>query len=113
MIQHYLILRAKEKYRATDHPFRLSFINTNIVCPVNPQLPGFPLIAHNALPFSEVENRIGSNVLMSDVIALVTGITDFLPPTVNAREPRRQIFITNRQYTIIFLTFTAVYIIHE
>lgn len=59
-------MRAKEKFRAADHPFRLSFIDTTSVRPVSPQHVAFPLIAHNALPFSELEKRIGSNVLMSD-----------------------------------------------
>jgi hypothetical protein len=64
-IQNYLIERPKYIYRAADHPQRLSFIKTTILTPIVPQPVGFPLLAHNALPFSEIEKRIGSKELLS------------------------------------------------
>lgn len=40
-IDSYMIVKAKEKYRAVDHPFRLSFINTTTLSPINPPPPRF------------------------------------------------------------------------
>lgn len=39
---------------------------------------GFPLLAHNALPFSELEKPIGSNVLISHVVGLITAMGEML-----------------------------------
>src|ERR1041385_3941916 len=60
-IQNYYIANPKYTYKAADHPHRLSFIKTTVVTPVVPQPMNFPLLAHNAVPFSELEKRIGSN----------------------------------------------------
>uniref|UniRef100_A0A8I6YRZ9 Replication protein A 70 kDa DNA-binding subunit B/D first OB fold domain-containing protein n=1 Tax=Hordeum vulgare subsp. vulgare TaxID=112509 RepID=A0A8I6YRZ9_HORVV len=104
-IQHYLIERPKNTYKATDHPHRLSSIKTTVVTPIIPQPVDFPLIAHNTLPFSELEKRIGSKVLMPDTVGLMVSVTDLLPPTGAAKEPRRQITITYGQYTSYALPF--------
>lgn len=75
----------REQKKSTGQQIILSgFLFTTSVRPVNPDPVGFPLIAHSALPFSELEKQIGSNVLMSDVIGLIAGVTDLLPPTGNA-----------------------------
>uniref|UniRef100_A0A8I7B6K6 Replication protein A 70 kDa DNA-binding subunit B/D first OB fold domain-containing protein n=1 Tax=Hordeum vulgare subsp. vulgare TaxID=112509 RepID=A0A8I7B6K6_HORVV len=96
-IQHYLIERPKNTYKAADHPHRFSFIKTTVVTHIIPQPVDFPLIAHNALPFLELEKLIGSKVLMSDTVGLMVSVTDLLPPAGAAKEPRRQITITDGQ----------------
>lgn len=53
------------------------------------------MFAYNSLPFSELEKRIGMTVLMSDVVGLITGVSDVLPPVGGNREPRRQVYITD------------------
>lgn len=40
----------------------------------------------------------------TDIIGLITAVTDLLPPAGAAREPKRQISITDVQYIYIFTT---------
>ncbi|KAE8820642.1 hypothetical protein D1007_01393 [Hordeum vulgare] len=45
----------------------------------------------------EIEKRIGSKELLSDTVGLMIAVTNLLPPTGAAKEPRRQITITDGQ----------------
>lgn len=71
-IRRYRILKARDKYRVVDHPFRIGFIDRTVVLPVTPNPPGLPMIAHNALPLSELEKHVGINTLMSGCLTETT-----------------------------------------
>ncbi|KAM0887223.1 hypothetical protein ACQ4PT_029179 [Festuca glaucescens] len=62
---------------------------------VVPPPENFPLFAYTALPFSMLLHRIDRNILLSDVVGLVNKVTYVLPPSGNARSPKRQVYITD------------------
>lgn len=95
-IEKFDAIRARHKYNAMDHPWRLCFISRTLVEPVMPHPENFPMLACTLLPFSQLEKRIKENVIMSDVVGHVTSFTEVIAPFGDAREQRRQIFIIDR-----------------
>lgn len=63
-IERFNIFKAREKYRAVDHPFRISFTQRTVVKPVVPQPENFSTFAYSVFTFSELEKGICQNVLM-------------------------------------------------
>lgn len=89
------IYRAREKYKTVDHPWRIFFAQRTVVEPVVPQPENFPKYGYTTYPISQFEKRIRLNILLSDVVGLVTTITGIFPPTGGSNEQRRLVHITD------------------
>lgn len=97
MIEWFDTVKAKDRYRALDYPFRIRSIQRTTANPVVPRPENFAMFADTALPMSELEKRFGPNILMSDVVGLTTAMTNLVAHTGAVREPWRQIQITDGQ----------------
>lgn len=68
-------VKAKDRYIAVDHPFRIRSIQWTIANPVVP-LPGnFPMFAYTALPMPELEKGVRTNILLSIFYELLPSIS--------------------------------------
>lgn len=76
--QKFDAIRARQKYKAVIHPWRLSFIPRSLVEPLVPQPETFPMLACTLLPFSQLEKRIKENAIMSGQTATFCSILAFL-----------------------------------
>ncbi|KAM0829556.1 hypothetical protein ACQ4PT_066801 [Festuca glaucescens] len=79
----------KKTYRSVDNPFRICFTMRTLLAEVVAPPENFPMFAHSALPFSVLTNRINSKIVLSDVVGLVTKVTDVLPPSGKAKSQKR------------------------
>lgn len=61
---------------------------------VDPEPEGFPLYAYSVKPFDVLAKHIGNIIVLSDVIGVVTRLTDVIPSKTN-QDPRRQIYFKN------------------
>ncbi|KAM0842445.1 hypothetical protein ACQ4PT_058344 [Festuca glaucescens] len=85
----------KKAYRSVDGPFRIGFTMRTLLAEVVAPPENFPMIAHNALPFSVLTNRINSKIVLSDVVGLVTKVTGVMPPSGKATSQKRLVYITD------------------
>lgn len=76
-IERFDIVKAKDRYKVVDHLFRIRFIQRTIANPVVPRPKKIPMFACTALPMAEHEKRVGTNIIMSDVVRLITVVTIF------------------------------------
>ncbi|KAM0858333.1 hypothetical protein ACQ4PT_047887 [Festuca glaucescens] len=79
----------KKTYRSVDSPFRICFTMRTLLAEVVAPPENFPMFAHSALPFSVLTNRINNKIVLSDVVGLVTKVTDVLPPSGKAKSQKR------------------------
>ncbi|KAM0904856.1 hypothetical protein ACQ4PT_017730 [Festuca glaucescens] len=79
----------KKTYRSVDSPFRICFTMRTLLAEVVAPPENFPMFAHRALPFSVLTNRINSNIVLSDVVGLVTKVTYVLPPSGKSKSQKR------------------------
>ncbi|KAM0858332.1 hypothetical protein ACQ4PT_047887 [Festuca glaucescens] len=85
----------KKTYRSVDSPFRICFTMRTLLAEVVAPPENFPMFAHSALPFSVLTNRINNKIVLSDVVGLVTKVTDVLPPSGKAKSQKRLVYITD------------------
>lgn len=64
-IKRFDAIKAREKYKAVDHSWRFCFTQRTTIEPVVPQPKNFLMLACTLLSFSQLENRIKQNIIMS------------------------------------------------
>lgn len=64
----------------------------------------FPTYAYTVFLFSELEKLMRQNTIMSDVVSLLTMITDVFPSSGAGQQQRRPIHITDgHQHAVVIL----------
>ncbi|KAM0906765.1 hypothetical protein ACQ4PT_016570 [Festuca glaucescens] len=85
---------ARGLYKAVEHQYRICFTQRTKIKEFITYPPNFPVYAYNVKPFDILSTRTDNNTLLSDVIGLITAVSEVsVSPSTN--QNKRQIFITN------------------
>ncbi|KAM0870056.1 hypothetical protein ACQ4PT_040276 [Festuca glaucescens] len=98
-----MIVGPRPNYRATDHCHRFRISQNTKINEILPEPDDFPLYAYDAKSFDDVRPRVDKPVLLSDVVGMVTMVSDVIP-SKTGDQPRRHIYIKNESDELAMVT---------
>lgn len=93
-LESFMVVGARTGYRTAEHDYRIRISQNTKVKEVVPEPENFPLYAYDAKSFDAIRPRIGSTLLLSDIVGVVTRVSDIIP-SKTGDQPRRHIYIKN------------------
>ncbi|KAM0870508.1 hypothetical protein ACQ4PT_039955 [Festuca glaucescens] len=98
-IESFMIIEPRKSYKTSSHPHRIRLAKHRSINEMNPEPKNFPRIAYNAMLFDQLSIRKNNNEYLSDVVGVITALTDLIPSKTNS-DPRRKIYLTDARYKL-------------
>ncbi|KAK1650858.1 hypothetical protein QYE76_068663 [Lolium multiflorum] len=91
-LESFMVVDPRPNYRATDHCYRLRISQNTKINEILPEPENFPLYAYDAKSFDDVRPRVDKPDILSDVVGVVTMVSDVIP-SKSGDQSRRHIYI--------------------
>ncbi|CAM0882640.1 unnamed protein product [Alopecurus aequalis] len=92
--EQFVLSDARRLYKSVEHQYRIRFTQRTKVKEILSYPQNFPMYAYTIKPFDVLATRMNNNTLLSDVIGLITAISE-ASVSPSTQQNKRQIFITN------------------